>query len=182
MTGALTAHGVKIVGAAVDPISIPGFPFPLPNAARPDMEEVARATGSRAVDGSLTVYDAPGGSVSTSVVDGIVDLVGATNQDVTSRTLDDPSDAAGVDATRFITAVTPLRATRATRFDATTFYGVAGGTTVTIEVTYANDFLPAQTYVQIFQAFIEVTDVASGTTLDRRNVYIVVPAVGGVLI
>ncbi len=182
MTSALTAHDIKIVGAAVDPISIPGIPFPLPNAARPDMESLATATGSRAVDGSLTVYDAPGGSVSTSVVGGIVDLVGATNQDVTSHTLDDPSDAAGVDATRFIKAVTPIRATRATRFDSTTFYGVAGGTTVTFQVTFQNDFLPEQTYVQIFQAFIEVTDVASGLTLDRRNVYIVVPAVGGVLI
>lgn len=181
MTAALTAANVKVVGAAVDPLSI-GFPFPLPNVARPHLEELATATASRALDGSLTVYDAPGGSVSTAVVDGIVDLVGATTQDVTSRTIDDTTDAAGVDATRFITAVTPLRATRATRFDATTFYGVAGGTTVTFSVTFENDFLPEQAYVQIFQAFIEVVDVASGTALDRRNVYIVVPAVGGVLI
>ncbi|HEY8429565.1 MAG TPA: hypothetical protein VIL20_14375 [Sandaracinaceae bacterium] len=183
MTAALNAANAKIVGAAVDPL--PGgfpLPFPLPNAARPHLEELARATTSRAYDGSLTVYDAPGGSVSTAVVDGIVDLVGATRQDVTSRTIDDPSDPAGVDATRFITAVTPVRATRATRFDATTFYGVAGGTTVTFRVTFRNDFLPEQAYVQIFQAFIEVVDVATGTALDRRNVYIVVPAVGGVLI
>jgi len=176
---ALTANDVKIVGAAVDPISV-GFPFPLPNVARPHLESLANATDSRKADGGLTVYDAPGGSVSEAVVDGIVDLVGATTQDVTSETLDDTSDS--VDATRFIKAVTPVRATRATDFDDTTFYGVAGGTTITFEVTFHNDFLPQETYVQIFQAYIEVHEVIAGTTLDRRNVYIVVPAVGGTLI
>jgi hypothetical protein len=118
--------------------------------------------------------------VSTAVVDGIVDLVGATTQDVTSQQRDDESDA--VDATRFMQSIRPVRATRATTFDETTFYGVAGGTTVTFEVTFRNDFLPQQTYVQIFQAFIDVVDTVSGTTLDTRNVYVVVPALGGVLI
>jgi hypothetical protein len=180
---ALTADNVKIVGAAVDPLPTPiPFPIPLPNVARPHLEALARETGSRSTGGALTVYDAPGGAVSTAVVDGIADLVGATNQDVTSRTLDDDTDPGDIDATRFIQAVAPLRATRATRFDATTFYGVAGGTTVTFQVTFRNDFLREQTFVQIFRAYIEVTDVASGTVLDRRNVYIVVPALGGVLI
>lgn len=179
--GALNERSVKVVGAAVDPISI-GLPFPLPNAARPHLEALARETGSRSVAGSLTVYNAPGGSVSTAVVDGIADLVGATNQDVTSRTLDDETDPTGVDARRFIQAVAPLRATRATRFDATTFYGVAGGTTVTFQVTFQNDFLREETHVQIFRAYIEVLDVAGGTVLDRRNVYIVVPAFGGILV
>ncbi|HJL20031.1 MAG TPA: hypothetical protein RMH99_30480 [Sandaracinaceae bacterium LLY-WYZ-13_1] len=179
MTAALTAQEVKVVGAAVDPISI-GLPFPLPNAARPHLEELTRATGSRGADGSLTVYDAPGGSVDTAVVDGIVDLVGATTQDVTSQPRDDESDS--VDATRFMQSIRPVRATRATTFDETTFYGVAGGTTVTFEVTFQNDFLPQRAHVQIFQAFIDVVDTASGTVLDTRNVYVVVPALGGVLI
>ena len=179
MTSALNAQDVKVVGAAVDPISI-GLPFPIPNAARPHLEELARATSSRSTSGSLTVYDAPGGSVSTAVVDGIIDLVGATTQDITSAQRDDPSDA--VDATRFIQAITPLRATRSTRSDATTFYGVAGGTTVTFEVAFQNDFLRQEAFVQIFQAFIDVLDTASGTVVDTRNVYIVVPAIGGVLI
>jgi hypothetical protein len=132
--------------------------------------------------GTETVYDAPGGSVSASVVDGIVDLVGATTQDVTSATRDDDGDPAMIDARMFIQRVTPVRATRATRFDATTFYGVAGGTTVTFEVEFQNDFLPATTRVQIFLAYIDVLDVASGTVVDTRNVYIVVPGEGGVLI
>ena len=92
----------------------------------------------------------------------------------------DESDA--VDARMFIQRVTPLRATRATRFDATTFYGVAGGTTITFEVEFRNDFQRAQTHVQIFRAYIEVFDTASTTVLDRRNVYVVVPPIGGILI
>jgi hypothetical protein len=172
----LVDHGVKIVGAAVQ-IS---FPIPIPPESRPDLEALARATDSHAEGGRLTVYNAPGGEVSEAVVNGIIDLVGATTQDVTSRTLDDPADA--VDATRFIKAIRPVRATRATDFDATTFYGVAGGTTVTFSVTFENDFLPEQYYVQIFRAQIEVIDTPGGTTLDVRNVYIVVPAMGGGLI
>jgi len=179
---ALTANEVKIVGGAVDATGGLPFPFPIPggSGARADLEDFARDTGSRALDGSLTVYDSPGGEVSTSVVDGILDLVGSTEQDVTSRQIDDDTDA--VDATRFMKAICPVRATRATTFDDTTFYGVGGGTTITFEVHFENDFLPAESFVQIFQAFIEVIDVDTGTALDRRNVYIVVPAVGGVLI
>jgi len=173
---ALNAVSVKIVGAAVRIQS----PIPIPPASRADLEELARATDSRSAGGALTVYNCPGGEVSDVVVNGILDLVGATTQDVTSRTLDDPSDE--VDATRFIKSVRPVRATRATRFDETTFYGVAGGTTITFEIAFQNDFLPQQMYVQIFRAQIEVHDVPGGTRLDVRNVYIVVPAIGGVLI
>lgn len=176
---ALNGQNVKIVGCAVDPTP-PGFPFPIPSEARAHLESVARDTGSTASSGGLTVYDARGGAVSTAVVDGIADLVGATTQDINSQTRDDTSDA--VDATRFIKAVRPLRATRATRFDETTFYGVVSGTTVTFEVRFENDFLPHQPYVQIFQAFIDVLDIASGTVVDTRNVYIVVPAEDGFLI
>lgn len=176
---ALNRRGVKIVGVAVNSAPLP-IPVPIPVDSRDDLEALARATSSRSASGTLTVYTADGGRVSSAVVDGIVDLVGAETQDVSARSLDHEGDA--VDATRFIRAIRPLRASRATRFDATTFYGVAGGTTVTFQVTFVNDFLPATDRVQIYRAYIEVFDVASSTTLDRRNVYVVVPAEGGVLI
>jgi len=177
---ALTGSSVKVVGVAVS-VGLPiPFPFPIPVAARPHLEALATATGSRSSTGALTVYDAPGGSVSTAVVDGVLALVGSTEQDVTSRNIDDASDA--VDATRFIKMVAPYSATRATRYDATTFYGVAGGTTIRFQVTFQNDFLPQETFVQIFRAQIEVFDVPGGTRLDIRNVYIVVPGIGGILI
>lgn len=180
-TAALVGAGVKVVGVAIDQTP-PGFPFPLPVPARPHLEALTTATDSRAFDGTLTVYNAPGGSVSTSLVDGIAALAGARQQDITSARRDDPTDPESIDATRFILRVTPLRATRATRFDATTFYGVAGGTEIVFEVEFRNTFLPAQAHVQIFRAFIDVVEVESGIAVDSRNVYVVVPAIGGVLI
>lgn len=173
---ALTAREVRIVGAAIQ-ISLP---IPIPSEARPTLDALADATGSRAADGTRTVYPSPGGNVSTVMVDGIVDLVGATTQDVAARAIDDPSD--DVDATRFITRLRPVRATHATHFDETTFYGVSGGTTVTFEITFENVVEPERYNVQIYRATIEVHDVPGGTPLDVRNVYIVVPAVGGGLI
>jgi hypothetical protein len=169
---ALNAGSVKIVGAAVRFMGVA--------ASRADLEALAAATGSHSSDGALTVYVAPGGTVSDVVVSGIVDLVGAETQDVTSRKIDDPSDA--VDATLFMKAIRPIRASSATSFDDTTFYGVSGGTTITFEITFQNDFLPEQSHVQIFKAQIEIHDLPAETTLDLRNVYIVVPAEGGLLI
>ena len=176
---ALNANDTNVIGVAVDSAPFP-LPIPIPIAGEPDLRALATATDSRSSTGGLTVYTAASGAVSTSVVDGIVDLVGAATQDVSARKLDDDTDA--MDATLFITAITPLRATRATRFDATTFYGVAGGTTVTFDVTYRNDIAPATARVQLYRAFIEVFDVATETALDRRNVYIVIPREDGGLI
>ena len=139
---------------------------------------LAMATNSRAADGSATVYRAMMGRVSDSAVNGIVDLVGVATQDVSARSIDDTTDA--VDATQFITAITPAHASRSIgSMDATTFYGVPGGTTVTFDVTFVNNSQPAQGHVQLYRAYIEVFDVASSTALDRRNVYIVIPAMGG---
>jgi len=176
---ALNAANVKTVGAAVLPIALP-FPIPIDPESLDDLEDLARATDSRSSGGRLTVYDSPGGEVDAAIVDGIVDLVGAETQDVTSRQIDDTSDT--VDATRFIRSIRPVRATRATRFDDSAFYGVAGGTAVTFEVAFENNFLPQEDFVQIFLAQIEVHDLPGMTALDVRNVYIVVPAVGGILI
>ena len=172
---ALNAVDAKTVGAAVRP----NIPL-VPAASRPTLEALAEATDSRSTDGSLTVTVATGGQVSDAVVADIAGLVGATIQDVTARSVDDPSD--DVDATQFIKAIRPVRASSSTSFDDTTFYGVGGGTTVTFEITFQNDFLQERLNVQIFLARIEVYDLASGTTLDVRNVYIVVPAIGGGLI
>lgn len=173
---ALNANDVKVVGVAVDPSP---FPLPIPVPARADLESLATATSSRGLSGGLTVYTAPGGSVSGSVVDGIINLVGAETQDVSSRNEDDPSDA--LDATRFIQAVTPLRSTRPTTHDASTFFGVSGGTTVTFAVDFQNDFQPPELTVQLYRAYIEVYDVASGAALDRRTVYVVIPPEDGIL-
>ncbi len=176
---ALTGGGIKIVGAAVT-LGFGGFPFPGVTGGRDDLEDLARSTMSVNAAGALTVYEAEGGEVSASIIDGILDLVSVEVQDVTSRSIDDASDA--VDATRFIKAVRPIRATRATRFDETTFFGVGGGTTITFEVHFENDFQPATTSVQIYRAEIEVHDLPGATPLDLRQVYIVIPRIDGGLI
>jgi hypothetical protein len=171
---ALNAENVKIVGAAVKIFDW------IPASSRADLDQAARDTGSYTTAGATTVYGVTGGNVSTAVVDGIVDLVAAETQDVSARSTDDTTDA--VDATLFIKAIRPVWASRATSFDDTTFYGVAGGTTVRFSIAFQNDFLPHEYHVQIFRAYIEVHDVPGMVTLDTRNVYIVVPAIGGTLI
>ena len=160
---ALNGIGAKVLGVRV--------------GGSDHLNELANATSSRRADGSPTVYSAPGGSVDRAVVDGIVDLAGGVPQDVSRRVMDDTSD--DVDASQFIKQVTPLRATRMVTMDATTFYGVPGGTTVTFEVTFQNDFFPHEDRVRIFRAQIEVHDLPGMTALDTRNVYIVVPARDG---
>ncbi len=163
----LISHDIRIVGIGVG------------SAPIMDLRVLTEFTSSFDSTGGLTVFEAPGGAVDTAVVDGIIDLVGAENQDVSSRNSDEPSDA--VDATRFITAVAPLRATRATSFDETTFYGVAGGTTVTFDVTFQNTFQPPSAIVQVYRAYIDVYDVASDIDLDRRVVYVVIPPEDGII-
>ena len=163
-TAALNAIDAKILGARV--------------GGSDNLTDLANATSSRRMDGSPTVYSAPGGTVDRAVVDGIVDLVGGVPQDVSRRTIDDTSDE--IDATRFIQEVRPLRASRdAVTMDDTTFYGVPGGTTVTFQVTFQNDFFEHEDRVRIFRAQIEIHDLPGRTPLDTRNVYIVVPARDG---
>ena len=174
MTAALNAQNVKIVGAAIGTMIFGIASY----SSEDDLNATAMATMSRAADGSTTVYRAAGGRVSDQVVAGISDLVGASTQDVSARKLDDTTDT--VDATMFITAITPTLSSRpVNHMDATTFYGVPGGATITFDVTFVNTTTPATSRVQLYRAFIEVFDVASGTALDRRNVYIVIPAMGG---
>ncbi len=176
----LNGEGVKVVGVAVGGLPLP-FPIPgLSSAGTRDLRALATATSSRATDGTPTVYESASGEVSDALIGGITDLVSAQTQDVTSRQVDDPSDA--VDATRFIRSITPVRAARAERFDETTFFGVAGGTTVVFDVTFQNDFLPATTQAQVFRAEIEIIDLVTETALDVRNVYVVVPGEDGLLI
>lgn len=171
---ALQEHDVRVAGVGIS------YPYYGPSAALSDLTALADVTSSHDAMGAATVYQAEGGAVGGAVVDGIVDLVGSATQDVSARSLDDDTDT--VDAREFITAISPLRASRATSFDTTTFHGVAGGTEVTFDVTFENDFLPATTRVQIFKAYVEVFDVESGLSLDRRNVFVVVPPEDGIII
>jgi hypothetical protein len=167
---ALVEHDVRTAGVAVSGWS---------TEARDDLRALAEYTSSYDSEGNLTVYESPTGEVEDVVVNGIVDLVGAVRQDVTSMRRDDASDA--VDATQFINSIVPIRSSRPTTFDETSFYGVPGGATITFEVEFENDFRPAAGGVQIYRAYIDIYDIETAAVLDTRNVYIIIPPEGGIV-
>ena len=108
----LSGNDVRVIGAGVGATRL--FGITTPSAATPDLNALADGTGSRNAAGDRTVYQVFMGNVTTAIVDGIVDLVGAQTQDVTSMRRDDPSDPAGIDATGFIRAITPVSSSRPT--------------------------------------------------------------------
>ncbi len=97
---ALGSLGARFLGVAVN------------GGGRGDMEEVGRRTGT--VDGAGTplVYDASGGSVSNSIIDGIGTLTGGVAQDVSTRTENVPGNPDELDATLFINSITPIEGYR----------------------------------------------------------------------
>src|SRR6185436_778137 len=150
-------------------------------------------------DGAPLVFDLAEGTSSEVFVDTIADaiarLAGEVPTDISTRVTDGPDvdDGPPVDATRFVkrrqpacNAIPPAATCwmeppgvsheDAVAFtDEGTFFGVIPGTEVTFRVTFQNDFMMGGLTSQVYVAYIDVT--AGGTSrLDRRQVYIVVPA------
>jgi hypothetical protein len=141
------------------------------------------ATDTGTVDGSgiPLVSISADGSVSSGIIDMIQTLASFTPQDVTTTTEDGPAvDLYAVDARGFIKAIAPVSffpAGGADGFDATTFFQVQPGTTVTFDVTFKNDFFPAREVAAVFEVTIVV--LGNGVArLDSRRVIIVVPPTG----
>jgi hypothetical protein len=148
-------------------------------------EQLARDTGTLDAMGRPIVFNNPGGGpeIADSVVSAITSIVNGTRQDVTTRTAPDamemrlPPMRTTAD---FVKAVTPLRAAPDApmgfeRMDETTFYAVAPSTRVTFRVDFYNDFQPGARVAQLFRTTIVVLGRA-GTEVDRRPVFIIVPA------
>ena len=174
---AVTSIGARFVGVAVD------------GGGRADMEEVARRTGTIDMAGAPLVLNASGGAVSDSIIDAIGTLVGGVVQDVSTRLENVPGNPGDTDATGFIKRVTPLEGYREgiagagyASKDETTFYQVIPGTRVEFEVEFYNDFrVPATEAAEIHRARIIV--IGNGVAeLDAREVYIIVPPDGGVIL
>ncbi|MBX3246924.1 MAG: VWA domain-containing protein [Myxococcales bacterium] len=174
---ALNSIGARFVGIAVN------------GGGRADMEEAARRTGT--VDGSSrpVVLDASGGTVSEGIIDAIGTLVGGVVQDVSTRTENVPVNPGDTDARGFIKRITPVGSIREgipgagiSGFDETTFFQVIPGTIVTFEVDFYNDFrVPETEAAEIHRARIIV--VGNGVAdLDARQVYIIVPPDGSVIL
>ena len=139
----------------------------------------------QAFGGLHILFNNPGGGpeIADSVVSAITSIVNGTRQDVTTRTAPDamemrlPPMRTTAD---FVKAVTPLdEAPDAPmgfeRMDETTFYAVAPSTRVTFRVDFYNDFQPGARVAQLFRTTIVVLGRA-GTEVDRRPVFIIVPA------
>ncbi len=173
---ALNGIGARFIGVAVS------------GGGRSEGETMATMTGT--VDGSGTplVYDAAGGAVSDSIITGIETLAGGTPQDVTTRTENVPGNPDEFDATLFIKSIVPVEGYRdgiaGTGYDSkddTTFYGVIPGTLVDFAIDFWNDVRMPPATAEIHQARIIV--VGNGVAdLDSRNVYIIVPPEGGVIL
>jgi hypothetical protein len=178
---AMNAIGARFIGVSVG------------GGGRSEAEEMGRQTGS--VDGSGTplVYNSSAGEVSDSIIMGIETLVGGTPQDVSTRTENVAGNPDGFDATQFIKNIVPFEGygpagesgpipgvTYASK-DGTTFYEVIPGTQVEFTIDFWNDVRPTPARTEIHQAKIIV--VGNGVAdLDFRNVYIVVPPTGGVIL
>lgn len=177
---ALNNIGARFIGVAVG-----GGP-------RAHEEEVARMTGTVDTTGAPLVYDATGGTVSDAIITGIETIAGRTPQDVdtTTETVDGNPD--GFDATLFIKAITPLEGynmgvtgpnpgvTYSSK-DERVFYQVVPGTQVEFSVRFFNDVRPPAATAQIFRAVIIVR--GNGVArLDSRNVYIIVPPDGAIIL
>ena len=155
-----------------------------------DYRAVARDTGTVDAAGNPVVFSisGDGSGLSTAVVDAVVDVVGGTPQDVSTRTANVAGNPDDFDGTRFIQSIVPLEGynggmagTGYTSKDATTFYGVIPGTDVDFTIDFHNDVRMPPATAEIFRARIFV--VGNGVAdLDSREVYIVVPPEGGVIL
>lgn len=184
---ALNELGARVVG-----VSVSGG-FVGMDASRPDQEAVARMTGSVDGSGRPLVYDAAGGAVSDAIIEGIGTLVGGTPQDVTTTTENVPGNPDDVDARGFIKSIVTVEGYSRdgvpgarpgisyTSRDETTFYGVVPGTLVDFAVDFHNDFVEPPVTTQIYRATIVV--MGNGVArLDERQVYIIVPPDGAIIL
>ncbi len=137
-------------------------------------QQVVFATGASGLD-----------AISSNIVSAVTTLASQSRQDITTTLESDPMEhRLGTHATAdFIRAVTPQSGMPAApdgydRSDGTTFFSVLPTTRVTFDVDFYNDFLVGGMAAQLFQATIVVHGRAN-SEVDRRPVYIVVPALGG---
>ncbi|MGE0790614.1 MAG: hypothetical protein AB7S26_33355 [Sandaracinaceae bacterium] len=163
-------------------------------AGRNDYVQMSTATGAVRADGSALVFDinGDGSGIDTTVVDAVRDLVGGTPQDVSTARENVMGNPDNFDATTFIKSITPLEGYNGTAMgpmpgvtysskDMTTFYGVIPGTQVQFDVDFYNDVRMPAEVAQVFRCTIVV--LGNGVArLDERNVYIVVPPDGYVII
>lgn len=176
----MVRRGAYYVGIEVSPFSSDTFR---------NSQQLATATGTVDGSGNPIVFMGAPSTVATNVIDAINRLAGTTRQDITTRTDPDLAEArlpVGRTTGDFIRAVLPHSAIPEMpegydSRDETTFYNVAPSTRVVFEVDFYNDFQMGTDTAQVFRATI-ITLGRASSEVDRRDVFMVVPAVGGDII
>jgi hypothetical protein len=137
-------------------------------------------------------YNASSPNIGKGVVDAIKAISVGSTYDVTARPSNDPMNAGGVDATKFIKALRakdegdpaqgcPAHSAKDTNGDGIkdTFETVTVGTPVCFEVIpQINTTVPPAEAAQFFGAFIDVLGVPGDINLDKRKVTFLVPPKG----
>jgi hypothetical protein len=130
-----------------------------------------------------------GNGVSAGIVNAIQGIAVGSTFDVTAKASNDPNNAGGVDATKFIKALRamdegnaangcPPHAATDTNGDGVkdTFTGLQSGTPVCFEIIAAVNGTVAPTFdPQFFNAFVDVIAVQGNLPLDHRSVLFLVP-------
>lgn len=170
---ALNAGGFRVLGMWV-------ASGPMGSATRDDLEAIARDTGAVTTDGDPIVLDLGGSSrpLVGRVIDAITELVDESHIDVEAVAEDVPDD--GVDATRFVQSITPLRATPpdGARVVGDRFVDVTPGTRVDFAIQVENRYLPPPPRTRRFGVRVTLRD-GSGTPLVTRVFDVVVPGDDG---
>jgi hypothetical protein len=137
----------------------------------------------------LNFLTSNGNGVSTGIVKAIEAIAVGSTFDVTANAANDPKNAGGVDATKFIKALRamdegnpangcPAAAAKDSNGDGIkdTFLAVKAGTPVCFEVIPAvNTIVPPTLDPQFFNAFVNVIAVQGNLQLDKRDVLFLVP-------
>lgn len=119
-----------------------------------------------------------GTGVNTAVVDAIKALVSFGEIDISALAVGDPTALPQVDTATFITSMTPIPpAPPGVTIDGDVFRNVRPGTPVDFRVRARNTTVESRREAQLFRVVVRVRgDVV--TTLDERNVYVIVPGGG----
>ncbi len=180
---ALTRTGALFVGIDVTDSPMRGFTFG--NSVR-----LAQLTRSlNAMNAEVAFHPASTGGldrIAADVVTAVTTLANETRQNI--DTVAEPDRAAtglppGRTTADFVRAVVPVRAMPEApagyeRRDGTTFYNVSPSTSVVFRAEFYNDFVEGGDVARVYQATLVVRGRAR-SEVDRRPVFIVVPARGG---
>jgi hypothetical protein len=150
-----------------------------------DFRAVSIDTGTVAVGGAPLLFEiaSSGEGVDATIVEAIVTLANQVAFDVDTVVEESPPIEDGIDAVRFVKAMTPREAFPAANvdgFDERLFYGVLPGTTLRFDVSFLNDFVEEERMPRAFHCRI-VVRADGATRLDEKDVLIIVPGKSGIL-